>query len=437
MSKKVLIIPSCTDLNRGDQALVLETANVIKKVYDEKIDIFMMADGNTEQCEKFGLKKFRDILKHPSRISKTKNNIKYNKTIKIKWGLIAVKDFIISSLLLNKITQNIVYPFLDKETKKSINLYKECDSCFVKGGGFLHDYSGGIIGLYTMYYLTFHIRLALSMGKKVYIMPNFFGPFKSKINKKMINKLLDKVDIVTARESISASGKTNGLDRDIELYPDLAFFLADSYDESKWQQFKNKYNLKDDEKYVAITVRPYRFYQYDNPKEKYEQYKNTFVKFSSFLKERGYTPLFVVHTRAINNHENDELCIQEIVKKIEDKEEYKVIKDDSLNCYDLKFIYGHCKYVVGTRFHSVIFSIEKGVPAIAITYGGNKGNGIMKDMDLSEYAIKIGELTFENLKDKFESLEKEREQVINKEESYIKQCNIKYNKLIEEIKRNI
>ena len=112
MSKKVLIIPSCTDLNRGDQALVLETANVIKKVYDEKIDIFMMADGNTEQCEKFGLKKFRDILKHPSRISKTKNNIKYNKTIKIKWGLIAVKDFIISSLLLNKITQNIVYPFL-------------------------------------------------------------------------------------------------------------------------------------------------------------------------------------------------------------------------------------------------------------------------------------------------------------------------------------
>ena len=77
------------------------------------------------------------------------------------------------------------------------------------------------------------------------------------------------------------------------------------------------------------------------------------------------------------------------------------------------------------------------MPAIAITYGGNKGNGIMKDMDLSEYAIKIGELTFENLKDKFESLEKEREQVINKEESYIKQCNIKYNKLIEEIKRNI
>lgn len=437
MSKKVLIIPSCTDLNRGDQALVLETANVIKKVYDEKIDIYMMADGNTEQCEKLGLKSFKDILKHPSRVSKTKSNIKYNKTIKIKWGIVAIKDFIVSSLLLNKFTRNIIYPFLDKETKESINLYKECDSCYVKGGGFLHDYSGGIIGIYTMYYLTFHIKLALSMGKNVYIMPNSFGPFKSKTTKKMLNKLLNKVNIVTARESISASGKTNGLDRDIPLFPDLAFFLSNSYDESKWQQFKEKYDLKEEEKYVAITVRPYRFYQYDNPQEKYEQYKNTFVKFSKFLREKGYMPLFVVHTRAINDHENDELCIQEIINKIDDKKSYKVIKDDSLNCYDLKFIYGHCKYIIGTRFHSVIFSIEKRVPPIAITYGGNKGNGIMKDMDLSEYAIKIGELTFENLKDKFEILEKERENVIIKVEKYIKECDIKYKKLIEEIKRSI
>ncbi len=437
MSKKVLIIPSCTDLNRGDQALVLETANVIKNVYDEKIDIYMMSDGETKQCEKFGLKSFSDILKHPSRISKNNHNIKYNKSIIIKWGLVAIKDLISSSLLLNRFTRAIIYPFLNEEKKKSITLYKECDSCYVKGGGFLHDYSGGLVGIYTMYYLTFHIRLALAMNKKVYIMPNSFGPFKSKTTKKMLNKLLNKVSIVTARESISASGKTNGLDRDIPLFPDLAFFLSDSYEKNKWQQFMEKYNLKEEEKYVAITVRPYRFYQYENPQEKYVQYKNTFVEFTKFLNEKGYKPLFVVHTRAINDHENDELCIKEIISDIDDKESYKVIKDDSLNCYDLKFIYKHCKYIIGTRFHSVIFSITNKVPAIAITYGGNKGNGIMKDMDLSQYAIEIGKLTFSNLKNKFENLEKEEADVIIKIENYIEESNKKYKELIKKIKKSI
>ena len=434
MDKKVLIIPSCTDLNRGDQALVLETANVIKNVYKEKIDIYMMSDGETKQCEEYGLKSFRDILKHPSRFSKKHHNIKYSKTIIFKWGIVAIRDYIFSKLLLYKFTRNIIYRFLNKETKKSIDLYKQCDACYVKGGGFLHDYTGGLVGIYTMYYLTFHIRLALAMNKKVYIMPNSFGPFKSKINKKKLNKLLDKVKIVTARESISASGKTNGLDRDIPLYPDLAFFLSNSYDETKWQEFKKKYNLED-EKYVAVTVRPYRFYQYNNPEEKYKQYKNTFVKFSKFLKEKGYIPLFVVHTRAINDHENDELCIEEIIKEIHDKESYKVIKDDSLDCYDLKFIYKHCEYVIGTRFHSVIFAVQNKVPAIAITYGGNKGNGIMKDMNLDDYAIKIGELTFEKLKNKFVQLEKEKEQVIIKLDKYLKKCDEKYKNLIKELSK--
>lgn len=435
MNKKVLIIPSCTDLNRGDQALVLETANVIKKSYDEKVDIYMMSSGNSEQCESFGLKSFNDILKHPSRGSKMKNNIKYGKMIKLKWGIIALKDFLVSNLLLNRFTRFMVYPFLNKETKKSINLYKECDACFVKGGGFLHDYSGGLIGIYTMYYLTFHIKLALAMNKKVYIMPNSFGPFKSKINKKSLNRLLNKVMIVTARESISSSRKTNGLDREISRFPDLAFFLTDEYSEDKWHEFEKKYDLKENQKYVAITVRPYRFYQYNNPKEKYTQYKETFIEFSKFLNQKGYIPLFIVHTTASNDHENDWICIEEITKEIEDKESYKIIRDDSLNCYDLKYIYGHCKYIVGTRFHSVIFSIAKEIPAIAITYGGNKGDGIMKDMDMEQYAIKIGELTFEKLKNKFEQLENEREMIIKKIRKYIKNCNIKYEELIEKIKK--
>lgn len=434
MSKKVLIIPTCTELNRGDQALVIETANVIRKVYDENVDIYMMTDGEASQCKKYGINKVKDILKHPSRFAKSeKKSINYNKIMKIEWGLVAVWDYLISHLLLHKTTRKLISIFMKKEEKKSIRLYEECDACFVKGGGFLHDYSGGIVGLYTMYYQIYHIKLALAMNKKVYIMPNSYGPFKSKKAKRMLNKILDKCTIVTARESISASGKNNGLDREIELFPDLAFYL--SKNQKRWEELKRQFQLSEEEKYVAITVRPYRFYQYNNPKEKYEEYKRTFVKFIDYLNKKGYIPLLVVHTRAINDHENDELCIKEITELIKEENSYKIIKEDSLDCYDLKEIYGKCQYIVGTRFHSVIFSVEQDIPAIAITYGGNKGNGIMKDMNLSEYAIKIGELSYEILTEKFEKIEMEKDKVIEKIENYKKHADLKYNQLIEKIKK--
>ena len=435
-SKKeiALIIPTCTDLNRGDQALVLETKKVIDKIEKNNI-CYMMSTGETIQCENYGLRKFSDILKHPSRFDKKSSNVKYGIFLKIRWGIIALFDYITSSLLLHNFTRNIISVFLPSETKKSINLYKNAKYIFVKGGGFLHDYSGGLIGRYTMYYQTFHIRLAIKMKKKVYIMPNSFGPFKSKSNIRLINKIMNQCQFVSARESISASNKTNTLNREIDLYPDLAFFL---HNEEKNEKVNNLLlNLGINEKkddIIAITVRPYRFYSYENPEQKYYDYKLGFVKFISYLQNKKYKILLVVHTRAENDHENDERCIDEILEMIDDKKNVFKIKDDTLNCYNLKYLYGKCKYVVGTRFHSVIFSIEQLIPCIAVTYGGNKGDGIMKDMNLEEYAIKIGELSYEKLVEKFEQLDTNCSEVRGKIKKYISHANNKYEEMIEKIK---
>ncbi len=422
MDKRIsLIIPKCTDLNRGDQALALETARIIQETYNSD-EIYMMTSGETSQCQKEGLKTFSDVLKHPSRFSKG-NNISYNFALKIKWGIISIFDLIISVLLLNKITRAIIYPLLKKETKESLTLYKNCESCFVKGGGFMHDYSGGLVGIYTTYYQMYHILLAQKFNKPVYVMPNSYGPFKSKISKSIVNKILNKCKLVTARESISASLEKNGLDINIEVYPDLAFFLEENhkFDVSKYLEDKNIYT--DDEQYVAITVRPYRFAGYDNPKEKYDNYKKEFKKFIIWLNDKKFKPLLVVHTRAENDHENDERCINEICELIEDKSMLKILKDDNLTCRDLKSIYHKCKYVVGTRFHSVIFSVTNKIPTIAVTYGGNKGDGIMKDMNNDIYAIKISELSFETLKDRFEKLQNNSEEVIKNTQNYLNEAN--------------
>ncbi len=61
---------------------------------------------------------------------------------------------------------------------------------------------------------------------------------------------------------------------------------------------------------------------------------------------------------------------------------------------------------IGTRFHSIIFSLTSLIPFIAIAYGGNKAKGIMMDFNMGEYAVGIDAVSGDILNDIFSNLEK-------------------------------
>jgi len=65
-------------------------------------------------------------------------------------------------------------------------------------------------------------------------------------------------------------------------------------------------------------------------------------------------------------------------------------------------VYSNIYVFVGTRFHSLIFSMTSKVPSISIAYGGNKGVGIMKDFDLGDYVVKIDDIKEGILPDLFD-----------------------------------
>jgi colanic acid/amylovoran biosynthesis protein len=71
------------------------------------------------------------------------------------------------------------------------------------------------------------------------------------------------------------------------------------------------------------------------------------------------------------------------------------------------------------------------VPSVAITYGGNKGQGIMSDLGLSDYAISISEFNAEKVIHTFTKLSENREQV----RSHLTRCKLqieeKYLKLVD------
>lgn len=399
--KKYIIIPGCSDLNRGDQALVWET----KRLAEECgfIGQFYLTSEHNEPIEQSkgkGIKIISPILEHPSRKYKDKENINYSKMLKIKWGIVSVFDLLESLLILGNLSRDILKKFISLEKRCSIEALEQADAIFMKGGGLLQTY-GGLSSTYSMYFWVFPILLAHKLGKPVYVMPNSFGPFEGPFVKNIACMALIKCKIISSRETISQKMVKEQLGIDIENFPDLAFWLPQKHLDKK--TVFEKYDLPWNRKLVAVTMRPYRFPHSANPELAYRKFKKEMSVFIEWLYNQGYMPVVVEHTLAVNAHENDGDCIRDVISGI-DKERYRFISNSNYDCQDLKCIYSYCQYIVGTRFHSLIFAFGNNVPGIAISYAGNKSIGIMHDMGLDDYVIDIGEVDAKSLKYKFDML---------------------------------
>jgi|GEM_PF-75218 len=416
--KKYLIVPNCSDHNRGDQALVWETKRCIEEL-DSNAEFWMLSDKKaSDQSISKGILPVEPILKHPSRFNKNRSNIIYGSLLKIQWGIVAVWDLIITSFLLNPILRKPISVFLSKNSKETLELYRACDAVFVKGGGFIHAY-GKLTDIYYIFYVLFHINLAHALKKKVFIFPNSFGPIEGRLVKRMVKNCLSKCAFVSTREKISKEVLKNSISLDIKTYPDLGFFLKtdkkfdpENFLPKELIQRKNK---------VAITVRPYRFNDQGDPKKKYLDYKKAVSEFIVELIGQDYVPVLVQHSLAKNHHEDDKHCMDEILEMVKGHGfSCDTILTENLNCTELKKIYSRFDYLIGTRFHSVIFALSQNIPSISIAYGGNKSAGIMKDMGLSDYVIPIESITFDRLKSMFENLVMNKEMISNRIDDFMK-----------------
>ncbi len=430
--KKYLVIPPCSDFNRGDQALVWETVRFAKDAgYNG--DYYFMAEAKepVEQSLEHGLKVMNPVLEHPSKRFKSKDNIAMDWKLLLKWGSVSILDLSWSLLLLTSI-RFLVLPFLSNQKRASFQLFKEADAVFVKGGGFVHSY-GGKTALYYIYFQLYHIFLAQALGKDVYICPNSFGPFEGWGVKTLVKKTFKNAKLVTAREIRSSNMCKDKLGIVVPVYPDFGFFLPNA-DKGTKEEFFHNIQVPSGYKAVAITARPHRFPHSKNPAKSYEDFVMSMRAFAQWLYTNKYFPVFIEQVYAVNDHENDSCCIQHVIEGMED-DHYAYYADRTLNSLELKRIYSYFDYIVGTRFHSMIFSMANMVPGIAITYVGNKGEGIMEDMDLGNYYIPIDQATTDLLIEKFKYLLDTEEGVKNKISTFLKTAVEKRNKLVKLIQK--
>lgn len=391
-----LIIPGCDDTNRGDQALIWETIDIAKEAgYIGNFCILADHDKIIQSRQK-GIRNVEYVLKHPSTYFKNTKNVRYTPFLKIKWAAVSIVDFLRMELLIYPALRKILSKFYSKQVQESLNTFSKAKAAFVKGGGFLHAY-GGLIETYKIYYFLYHIRLALSFGINVFVMPNSFGPFASPFVKSMLRKVLSQCQVVMSREDVSQKQLHEECGISSYLFPDIAFYLHPDENYDAVSSLVHHGIPINKRKCVALTMRPYRFPGETDKEGKYIKYKSSLAGFIEWLTQNDFYPVLVEHVSSVQDHEDDMSCISEVAQLIPAGYEYSIFSDVNLTSEQMKRIYGCFDYIVGTRFHSVIFSLSSGVPAIAISYGGNKGTGIMKDLGLNNYCIPISEVTEERL----------------------------------------
>lgn len=399
-----LILPGCDDTNRGDQALIWQT-----KAFAEQAgyvgQFYMLAEEeNAHQSRSQGIRNVDYLLPHPSRyLNGTGDNLRYGPLLKLKWAAVSAACLLKCIPLRCRWTRWFGKLFCSKKDREALKIFSSARVAFVKGGGFLHA-SGGVAESYKIYFFLYHIRLAQSYGIPVYILPNSFGPLDAPLAKGMVRRALKKCVLVTTRESISQTFLRDTLGIQAHRFSDLGFHLEADKDLDVAATLKKQGIELKKGKSVALTMRPYRFPGLSNGEEKYRLYQKAMASFVQWLCGQGYYPVLVEHVWADLVHEQDMACIQEVCKLIPKECDYGVFSDLSLDCRQMKAVYGSFDYTVGTRFHSVIFSLAECVPSIALTYGGNKGTGIMNDLGLASFACPMEQITVEILSDMFTKL---------------------------------
>ena len=435
MANEYLILPGCDDTNRGDQALIWETVEVAKSAGFSGHYSMIATEECGRESQKIGISSLPYLLPHPSmHAAKDKQNISYGIALKLKWALRAVLDLLIAFPLSKKATRPLAAKLLSKEQKKTLAIYQQAKAAFVKGGGFLHAYDG-LVDTYKIYFFLYHINLALSMGIPVYVMPNSYGPFVTGYSRRLVKKCLSRCRLVYSRESASQQVLKADCGIDSHLSRDLAMYLEKDASFDAVSDLASKGISLSSGKTVGITVRPYRFPGKSNAEELYQDYKHSVEKLILWLLEEGYHPVLIEHVFSENHHEQDMICIQEIADMIKASgKTVPVYSNRELNCRQLKTVYSKMDYVVGTRFHSVIFSLTEKVPVMAITYGGNKGTGIMHDLGLSDFAISIESISGKQLIETFRKLVSERSVVLSRLEENQHALADGYRQLVSELR---
>jgi colanic acid/amylovoran biosynthesis protein len=380
----ILITHVYSNDNKGDAAILSVMINDAKSVFP-KSNIAILTFDKVCRNEKFeGVPVYRSFMG----IALDGN---YFKPFKLLYSAYVMLVTILAAVL-SRVNLRLT---LGSRLVKAFRLYLEADIAIGVGGGYLRGRPGLVSTVELM--LQLHpILLSRVLGQRVVLYSQSIGPFGNKFQEELARLVLRRVDLIIAREDATKNLlKRLGISDNVVRSVDSGF----SFDGNKKMDLHKELNIPTGRRIVGVTVRKWLL---GSDQEKYE---HSVAEVADFLISSGYAVVFVPQVTSTTHHDDDRVASRDVFSLMRSKNMVYVL-DKQYDHHQIKSVYSDLDFLLGTRFHSVIFSLTSLVPAVAIEYE-HKTSGIMHDLKLDKWVIKIEDVTAKNLKDLLSKLLKE------------------------------
>lgn len=385
---KILIPYVYTRENNGDAAILSVLISTLKRIFPKAEYKISSMERIEDQPDFEGVPNSTSFL---SILTVEQNRVK-----RLIFTIYALKASFLY-VLAYKLFGTRLRWMLTRDLQNVIDSIIDADLLVLVGGGYLKGLKYFLENI-SFIILVFPLFLATVLNKKIVLHSQSIGPFENNFQRFVIGYLLNRTDLIFAREQITIDLLLSfGVRKEKIVKTVDAGFLFES---------DTKVTIPDigkpNGKRVGITVSN-KWYP---EKKKQEIYESSMAQFADYVIKKGFTVVFIPQVTTNILEDDDRRVSKRVYEKMKDNSNAHYLGEE-YNHYEIKSLYKTVDYVVGTRFHSVIFSLASFVPAIAIEYE-HKTSGIMRDLELSKRVIKLTELEVPRLCRMFDDLVAER-----------------------------
>ena len=284
--------------------------------------------------------------------------------------------------------------------RRPIRLLSDADLQVCVGGGYLRA-KRDLTSTILLLLLVHQIWMARLLRKPVYLYAQSFGPYPTRLQTRIARSGIQAASLVLVREekSLRQLKKMGISDRKIVKVPDSAFLFSAPRNEHVAELVRPKGST---ETIVGITVRSWL------DEKRQAAFESAIAALIEYIAAKpGYRVVVIPQVTSTEQNDDDRITGERIAKLLKPQDNV-VFLNNRFTHADILSVYGSLDLLVGTRFHSVIFSLLSGVPAVAIEYE-HKTSGIMHDLGLGDRVIAMEEVTAERIIHLFDLIVKDRQ----------------------------
>jgi len=353
MSKEKVLLINLHTSNHGDEAAGKALLNNL--VDQEKIFSIIYNSRCGEGIPKFSLDFKESLLSHAPTL--------YEKIMIILSFYIPIK---------------FLYLFLSKNLKREYNLIKNHDKIISMPGG-------ANLGLYADWLYLWRLHTSLALSKKTAVYSISIGAFKDNFFKRVTKSVLSRLDFLSLRDAQS-----------FRYADEMQLTYVKSIDTAFLEQpFIKDFNLKeygvdfDINNYVVFVPNNLTKWHPTFRSYKSELLKNFYISILKSIIDQGLNIVFLPQLFGCGD---DKTFFEEISQNIEKDLKNKIcIVDEKFSSDIQQNIISRSLFVIGARYHSIIFSINNNKPFICLSYE-NKMKNMLEILDFENLSVDLTQI---------------------------------------------